>query len=599
MIAAPKPDLVTVNIDGKDIAVPKGTNVIEAARQLGIEIPHYCYHPKLTVAGNCRMCLIEMGTPIMDPATKAPIMDPATGKPKINWIPRPQIGCATNASPGLHVKTNSPMARESREGVTEFLLINHPLDCPICDQAGECKLQEHSTAYGRGYSRFVEQKNVKPKRTVLGPRVTLDDERCILCSRCVRFCKEVAKDDVLGFVDRGSYSTLTCYPGRQLENNYSLNTVDICPVGALTSTDFRFKMRVWFLKQTPGIDPESSVGVNTEVWSREGVIYRLTPRQNDSVNDTWMADSGRVLYQQVKADHRLLTPSLDGAATANEMALKAVANLLVGQVVPDELRGKTAHPGDSPYRNGVALVGSGRSSIEEQFLTRKLAEALKISAHLVSRVGAGDKILVSSDRNPNVRGALVTGLISSLPAPQLTSLAADIDAGRVKTVVSLGEDLTAAGLTAAQLAKVSVVYLGTHKNATSDAAKVVIPTLTVFEKSGCFVNQQFRLQKFAQAVPGPAGVNDDLITLAEFVAAAGGGIISFELGALWAAIAAELKPLANCSYAKLPGTGLLLDATPWAALPFCEGETLHFKPWSPSALPEAGKPAALPATANA
>lgn len=255
MIAPPKPDLVTVNIDGKDIAVPKGTNVIEAARQLGIEIPHYCYHPKLTVAGNCRMCLIEMGMPAVDPATKAPIMDPATGKPKINWIPRPQIGCATNASPGLHVKTNSPMARESREGVTEFLLINHPLDCPICDQAGECKLQEHSTAYGRGYSRFVEQKNVKPKRTQLGPRVTLDDERCILCSRCVRFSKEVAKDDVLGFVDRGSYSTLTCYPGKQLANNYSLNTVDICPVGALTSTDFRFKMRVWFLKQTPSIDP--------------------------------------------------------------------------------------------------------------------------------------------------------------------------------------------------------------------------------------------------------------------------------------------------------------------------------------------------------
>ena len=151
MIQPAKPDLVTVNIDGKDIAVPKGTNVIEAARQLGIEIPHYCYHPKLTVAGNCRMCLIEMGTTAMDPATKTPIIDPATGKPKINWIPRPQIGCATNASPGLHVRTDSPLARESREGVTEFLLINHPLDCPICDQAGECKLQEHSTAYGRGY----------------------------------------------------------------------------------------------------------------------------------------------------------------------------------------------------------------------------------------------------------------------------------------------------------------------------------------------------------------------------------------------------------------------------------------------------------------
>ena len=581
MISAPKPDLVTVNIDGKDIAVPKGTNVIEAARQLGIEIPHYCYHPKLTIAGNCRMCLIEMGMPAVDPATKAPIMDAATGKQKINWIPRPQIGCATNASPGLHVKTSSPMAREAREGVTEFLLINHPLDCPICDQAGECKLQEFSTAYGRGYSRFVEQKNVKPKRTELGPRVTLDDERCILCSRCIRFCKEVAKDDVLGFVDRGSYSTLTCYPGKQLANNYSLNTVDICPVGALTSTDFRFKMRVWFLKETPSIDTESSVGANTTVSSREGVIYRITPRQNDAVNDTWMADSGRLLYKQVKAADRLLAPAINGAATATEMALKAAADLLVGRTGPvrhDDDATPAAHRAGAPYQGSVAIVGSGRSSVEEQFLTKKLADALKVSAVLVSRVGQGDKLLVSADRNPNVRGALVTGLISALPSSQLTSLAADIDAGKVKTVLSIGEDLTAAGLTAAQLAKVSVVYLGTHQNATSNAAKVVIPTLTVFEKSGTFVNQQFRLQKFAKAVPGPQGVADDLVTLAALVGAVTRSTMASDLGSLWAVIAAEVKPLATATYANLPATGLLLDATPWAALPFCEGETLHFKP---------------------
>jgi NADH-quinone oxidoreductase subunit G len=571
MIAPPKPDLVTVNIDGKDIAVPKGTNVIEAARQLGIEIPHYCYHPKLTVAGNCRMCLIEMGMPAMDPATKAPIVDAATGKQKINWIPRPQIGCATNASPGLHMKTNSPMAREAREGVTEFLLINHPLDCPICDQAGECKLQEFSTEYGRGYSRFVEQKNVKPKRTVLGPRVTLDDERCILCSRCVRFCKEVAKDDVLGFVDRGSYSTLTCYPGKQLANNYSLNTVDICPVGALTSTDFRFKMRVWFLKQTPSIDTESSVGANTEVWSREGVIYRVTPRQNDGVNDTWMADSGRLLYKQVKADNRLLAPAINGVTSANEMALKAAVDLLIGRSENQKLKIEN-------QKSDVAIVGSGRSSVEEQFLTKKLADALKVSVSLVSRVGAGDKILVSADRNPNVRGALVTGLISALPAQQLASLAADIDVGKVKTVLSVGEDLTAAGLTAAQLAKVSVIYLGTHNNATSAAAKVVIPTLTVFEKSGTLVNQQFRLQKFAKAVPGPAGVADELVTLATLVGAVTRSTVASDLGSLWAVIAAEVKPLTTVTYATLPATGLLLDATPWAALPFCERETLHFKP---------------------
>lgn len=558
MSSAPaKPaDLVTVNIDGKDIAVPRGTNVIEAAKLLGIEIPHYCYHPKLSVVGNCRMCLIEMGMPAVDPATKAPVMDPATGKQKINWMPRAQIGCATNASPGLHIRTNTPLVKECREGVTEFLLINHPLDCPICDQAGECKLQEHSTAYGRGYSRFVENKNVKPKRTQLGPRVTLDDERCILCSRCIRFSKEVAKDDVLGFIDRGSYSTLTCYPGKKLENNYSLNTVDICPVGALTSTDFRFKMRVWFLKETPSIDTESSVGANTVVWSREGVIYRLTPRQNDAVNDTWMTDSGRLLYKQVRAEDRLLQ-----ASSAD--ALAQAAGLL--------------------RAGSVAIVGSGRSSVEEQFLTKKLAAALKAPVALVSRVGQGDGILLSADRNPNVRGALVTGLISALPAQQLTSLAADIDAGKVKTVVAINEDLTAAGLTAAQLAKVSVIYLGTHKNATSAAAKVVLPTLTVFEKSGTFVNQQFRLQKFAQAVPGPEGVADDLVTLANLAAAAGAAALPSDLTGLWTALAAEVPVLAGLSHAKLPATGVVLDHAAWAGLPFVEGETLHYKPAAPAA----------------
>ncbi len=558
MIAPPKPELITVNIDGREIAVPKGTNMIEAARQLGIEIPHFCYHPKLTVAGNCRMCLVEMGMPAVDPATKQPTMDPATGKQKINWVPKPTIACFTNAAPGLHIRTTTPLVRDCREGVMEFLLINHPLDCPICDQAGECKLQEQATGYGRGYSRFIERKNVKPKRTALGPRVMLDDERCILCSRCVRFCKEIAGDDVLGFVDRGSYSTLTCYPGRKLENNYSLNTVDICPVGALTSTDFRFKMRVWFLKTTASICPESSVGVNTEVWSREGVIYRITPRRNDEVNDTWMADSGRVLYKQVAAPDRLVRATVGGAASPQDEAVARAGELL--------------------KRGGVAVVGSGRSSVEEQFLTRKLAETLKAPAWLVSRVSEGDGLLIAADRNPNVRGALVTGLITTLPGPQLAELAAQIDAGKLTTVLSVGEDLAAAGLTAAQLARVNVVYLGTHANATSAAAKVAIPTLTVFEKSGTFINQQFRLQKFAPAVPGPRGVADDLATLTRLLAAAGGPALAADIDALWAVMAGEIRHLAAVTYANVPPTGLLLDPTDFARLPFAEGAALHYKP---------------------
>jgi NADH-quinone oxidoreductase subunit G len=558
MIAAPKPDLVTVNIDGVDIAVPKGTNVIEAAKQLQKDVPHYCYHPKLTVAGNCRMCMVEMGMPAVDPATKAPVMDAATGKQKINWIPRPQIGCGTTVAPGMHIKTSSPMVKDAREGVMEFLLINHPLDCPICDQAGECKLQEQATGYGRGYSRFIEDKNVKPKRTQLGPRVMLDDERCILCSRCVRFSKEIAQDDVLGFVDRGSYSTLTCHPGKKLENNYSLNTVDICPVGALTSTDFRFKMRVWFLKQTNTIDIESSVGVNAVVWSREGVIYRLTPRRNDEVNDTWMPDSGRMLYKPVAAADRLSAVTVNGTPSGLEIALNAAAELLKG--------------------GSVAVVGSGRASVEEQFLLKKLADQLGVQASLVARTAAGDKLLISADRNPNVRGALVTGLIAELPAAQLTQLAADIDAGKVKTVLSHGEDLAAAGLTAAQLAKVSIIYLGTHANATSAAAKVVLPTLHTFEKSGTFVNQQFRIQKFAAAVPGPQGASNDLAVLAKLLAAVGAAAPASEIHGLWTTLAASVPALATMLYKNLPETGLLLDATPWAGLPFVEGESLKYKP---------------------
>src|ERR1700722_10074620 len=425
--------LLNVQIDGVWHQFPKGTRVIEACAQAGKFVPRYCYHPKLSSPGNCRMCLIEMGMPKLGPDRKPVIGE--DGKPVINWIPRPQISCAQDIAEGMGIRTDSPMVKECRHGVMEFLLINHPLDCPICDQAGECHLQEYSVEYGTAGSRFLEEKVKKPKRVELGPRVTLDDERCILCSRCIRFMKEVAHDDVLGFVSRGSHTYLTAHPDRLLDSNYSLNTVDICPVGALTSTDFRFKMRVWFLKQTNSIDTESSVGANTVVWSREGVVYRITPRQNDAVNDTWMADSGRVLYKDVRGPGRLASVHVSGAESALDFAARAAADLLAA--------------------GGVAVVGSGRSSVEEQFLTRKLAAAAKAPAWLVSRLGEGDKLLISADRNPNVRGALVTGLISALPGAKLDELGAAIDSGGVRTVVSVGEDLAAAGLSAAQLAKVS------------------------------------------------------------------------------------------------------------------------------------------------
>src|SRR5271165_886133 len=228
-----------VTIDNITIDVPAGTTILNAARMIGGDVtpPAMCYYSKLQGSGGkCRTCLVEV--------SKGSEKDPRP-------MPKLVASCRTTVMDGMEVKNiTSDKVTDARNGVVEFLLFNHPLDCPICDQAGECHLQEYSVEFGTSGSRFLDEKVKKPKRVELGPRVTLDDERCILCSRCIRFMKEVAHDDVLGFVSRGSLTYLTAHPGKLLDSNYSLNTVDICPVGALTSTDFRFKMRVWFLKET-------------------------------------------------------------------------------------------------------------------------------------------------------------------------------------------------------------------------------------------------------------------------------------------------------------------------------------------------------------
>jgi len=560
-------EMITINIDGQDVEVPKGINIIEAVKQVGKgkEVPHYCYHPKLSIAGNCRMCMVEMGMPMRDRATGEAVLD-EDGTQKIAWIPKPTIGCATNAAPGMHIRTNSEMVEESRNGVTEFLLINHPLDCPICDQAGECRLQEFSAEHGRGYSRFIEDKNVKPKRTRLGPRVTLDDERCILCSRCVRFSKEVAGDDVLGFVDRGTYSTLTCYPGKELANNYSLNTVDICPVGALTSTDFRFKMRVWFLKRTHSICTESSVGANTEIWSREGKIYRITPRRNDAVNDTWMTDSGRDLFKPIESEDRLIDYTIEGVRKTSDEAADAAVELLKG--------------GD------VALVGSAHSSLEEQFFHKQIAERSGAKVSLVSHYGEGDGLLLSEDRSPNLRGALLTGLIGEPPKADLESLAREIDSGEVKTVFAVNEDLTEYGIRKEVLAKVKVIYVGTHANHTSEVAHIVLPSLSVFEKDGSFINQNFRLQRFKAAVPGPRGVRPDFTVLEKIAAPLGDEKPApVTIDAVWERMASGIDQLDEAlRWRSLPEEGVALDATAFAELDFVETKNLKY---DPAALKEA------------
>lgn len=551
-----KVETVTVNIDGRDVEVPTGITMIEAAEIAGKEIPHYCYHPKLSISGNCRMCLVEMGMPMKDRQTGEAILDEA-GNQKIGWMPKPAIACNSKVSPGLHIKTDSDLVKDCRNGVMEFLLVNHPLDCPICDQAGECRLQEFATDYGRGYSRFVEEKNVKPKRTVLGPRVVLDDERCILCSRCIRFMQEVADDDVLGFIERGSYSTLTCYPGKKLDSNYSLNTVDICPVGALTSRDFRFKMRVWFLKPVKSICTESSVGANTEVWQREGKIYRITPRRNDAVNDTWMADSGRALYKLVEAENRLSQATVFGKETTATDAVRAAVDLLS--------KGK------------VAVVGSTHASVEEQYLLSRIAVDRSAPVHLVRHWGEEDGILISADRTPNTRGALLTGLKAELPAEDLSDLGKAIDAGEVDTVFAVSEDLLAGGLSAEQLSKVKLIQVATHENGSVSKADVLIPSLTVFERSGTFVNQQFRLQKFHAVVPGPSGLLSDLQVLASMEQLLRGDAPgSVRLGDIWERINADCPQLAGHSFASVPDEGVALHPGDWIDLPFPEKKSLKF-----------------------
>ena len=404
--AAPAVETITVKVDGKAIAVPKtmpdpitgkpvATTMIQATALAKVDVPHYCYHPKLAVAGNCRMCLVEFGTPAMGPDRKPMLNE--DGSPKIAKSPRPAIACATPISPGMEIYTTTPGVKQMREGVLESLLINHPLDCPICDQAGECKLQEYSVDYGQAQSRFVENKVHKPKRVDLGPRIVLDAERCVLCTRCIRFTKDVAGDDALGIVNRGSYNTISAFPGQPFDNNYTLNTVDICPVGALTSKDFRFQMRVWFLKETKSLCTSCGTGCNVVVGSREDKVYRYEPRENDAVNATWMCDAGRLNYKWIEGEARL--SKIQGSKSK-------VGEAVTWTSVIKEISEKLARAS----QGSVAIVASARQTNEELFLLKKLATKFGAITDSIGRIGEGDNLLVDEDKNPNMNGARLTGV---------------------------------------------------------------------------------------------------------------------------------------------------------------------------------------------
>src|SRR5580765_6887244 len=393
----PPVEKIRIKVDGRELEVPKlmpdwqgklqPTTMLQACAMAGVEIPHYCYHPKLPVAGNCRMCLVEFGLPMIGPDRK-PVLN-EDGTPKITKqvlpyepaTPRGAIACATPISPGMELYPGSPATRQMREAVLESLLINHPLDCPICDQAGECKLQEYSVDYGQSASRFVEAKVHKPKAVDLGPRIMLDAERCILCTRCVRFTKDVAGDDALGIVNRGSYNTIATFPGLPFDNNYTLNTVDICPVGALTSKDFRFQMRVWFLKETKSICTSCATGCSIIIGSREEKIYRYEPRENEADNACWMCDYGRLNYKWVGREDRLTEIRRSKVEGRSENWNEVIAEV--------SARLRDVKPGTA------AVIASARQTNEELYLLSKLAKKLGALTDSVPRTGEADKLLLN------------------------------------------------------------------------------------------------------------------------------------------------------------------------------------------------------------
>jgi len=511
-IAAEK-GMVNVQIDGVWHQFPKGTRMIEACRSVKKDVPYYCYHPKLTVPGNCRMCLVQMGMPPRPTPGQDPIYD-EDGYQPIGWMPRPAISCANTVAENMGIRTSGELVEKCREGVMEFLLINHPLDCPICDQAGECRLQEQSVGFGRGVSRFVDMKVKKPKNVDIGPRIRLDDERCIMCSRCIRFMDEVADDPVLGFTQRGTHTTLTVHPGRLLDNNYSLNTADICPVGALTSNDFRFQMRVWFLKETPSIDVNCGTGTNIIIHTRGNTVHRITPRQNDEVNSNWMPDSHRLNFHYIDGDSRLteVLGRVADSPTAHD------------PISWPEAIATTAEKLKSFQPSEIAIIASARMTNEELFLVKTLAEDLKTkNLTTISREGENDGLLIAADRNPNTTGAkLIFG--SSDPAAPLAGILEGVRNGSIKALLILGEDLTAeAGFTAEDLAKPEfIASVQLLAGPTANASHIVLPGAAFAEKRGSMVNLTGRLQRLNRAVEPQGQSRDDWEILRDLISAISG-----------------------------------------------------------------------------
>ena len=564
--AAPPPpsDKIKIKVDGREVEVPKmmpdwqgkpqPTTMLQACHLAGHEVPHYCYHPKLPIAGNCRMCLVEFGTPQLGPDRKPVLNEDGTSKiaksvlPYEPATPRGAIACATPISPGMEIYPNSPATKQMREAVLESLLINHPLDCSICDQAGECKLQEYSVQHGQAESRFVEAKVHKPKAVDLGPRIVLDDERCVLCTRCIRFTKDIVGDDALGIVNRGSYNTIAAWAEGAFDNNYTLNTVDLCPVGALTSKDFRFQMRVWFMKETKSLCTSCGTGCNIVVGSREEKVYRYEPRQNDAVNSTWMCDSGRLNYKWIGRADRL-----------RKCGMRIAERGITEVEWPTALKAISAKLSSAPT-GSVAVIASARQTTEELWLLAKLAKKFNALTDSIARNGEGDKLLVNADKNPNSNGARLTGIAGPQLGANLAKIADGIRSGSIRTLIVFGEDVTKHGLGADLLAKLDTLIVSDIlPNATTAAAHFVLPGCAHVEKRGTFVNVKGRVQKFMRAVEAPGDARPEWEFLHELVHHVTGQNGFSTIEGLFNQMAREVPGFAGLEWAKLGDTGVTVQ----------------------------------------
>lgn len=466
----------TAYIDGQEFEFEPGTKVLQFCMDHGIELPHFCYHPAMSVPANCRQCLVRAGMPARNRETGQVETDD-DGAPIINYFPKLQTSCSLDLSDGMVVQTHrtSDLVEKAHEDNLEFLLINHPLDCPICDQAGQCPLQNQAYKYGPEGSRFEFEKVHKPKRVPLGPRVTLDAERCINCTRCTRFTEEISGSNQLTIGLRGVDNFPMTPPGMVFDEPYSMNVVDICPVGALTSTDYRFKARVWETSKTPSISVHSSKGVNVDYWVRDNLIVQITPRQNAAVNKFWMADADRLDYRRFNEDRPANGPeerSSDGSLVPVEWdtAVKSA-----GTLISDAGKGK------------VLFVGSANATVEDNYLLMRLAAATgnAVPVFLSHAVpGSGDGWLVSDDKAPNAAGCLALGL-ASVSGSELKAMVA-----AAEVVYVLEDDPVAPGAVAAgDFASKSVVLHYYHAtNHLLPHARVALPSAMAVETVGTLVN---------------------------------------------------------------------------------------------------------------